>query len=493
MQPLSDDQASTLRRWVSHKGKRRPGKRDRDFLCEEKNLTSEQIDWWWENVDSSKCDEAAMVLSNQPGAGHVQDNHANVQSTQFPQPLFQPNATLQFQNMDYELYPPTREIQPWSPMGQPQQQESSPFPGQFNHLHGAHHSGSWSMGSGNQNRTTMSSASSVPFLSRTARSSMSSSIWTSDSASLHSTQSVYIPTTDDIMIDSTNCPEDQKFNSGAFHHNSISCSAPRFSCKSIPEEQTHFSAQQAPQIKTPLDECPPPVPPKPAKYQVLYSCTVCEKGFPRKDDWRRHEESHDPQTYWICMMDEYALLVPTGWLCAFCNTFKKERGEMTEHLLRRHKINECTNKHESKRKWHRKDKLKQHLTQVHHLADNSPGSWEYWNRDVTRKKWAWGCGYCGKCLFTWKGRNDHIAEHYEKEHITVFQWYDSRVIKALLKQAYPDFNVLDAWKVRNPNGDQHLEWSKADASTLRRKLEFHENTPEKIALEAQVLASEFMG
>lgn len=89
------------------------------------------------------------------------------------------------------------------------------------------------------------------------------------------------------------------------------------------------------------------------------------------------------------------------------------------------------------------------------------------------------------------GRNDHIAEHYEKQNLSAFQWCHSLVVKALLKQAYPDFNALNAWKARFPNGDKDLQWSEADAARLRRKLEFHEDLPDRIATEAQVMALKF--
>jgi hypothetical protein len=58
-------------------------------------------------------------------------------------------------------------------------------------------------------------------------------------------------------------------------------------------------------------------------------------------------------------------------------------------------------------------------------------------------------------------------------------------------QAYPDFNVAEAWKAlvgNNRDGDGVMEWSKRDAETLKRKLEFHQDTPAKIATEAKMLA-----
>lgn len=54
MEPITEAQEWTLRRWVATKGNRKPGKRDKAFLHAEKGLSGEQIDFWWENVEPSK-------------------------------------------------------------------------------------------------------------------------------------------------------------------------------------------------------------------------------------------------------------------------------------------------------------------------------------------------------------------------------------------------------------------------------------------------------
>ena len=55
MQPITEDQEWTLRRWASTVGKR-PRKKDMLFLKAEKGLSEEQIDSWWKNIDSVKCE-----------------------------------------------------------------------------------------------------------------------------------------------------------------------------------------------------------------------------------------------------------------------------------------------------------------------------------------------------------------------------------------------------------------------------------------------------
>lgn len=150
------------------------------------------------------------------------------------------------------------------------------------------------------------------------------------------------------------------------------------------------------------DQHGPPVPSKPLKGQGIYHCTVCQAQINRKWDFERHENSHDPQGYWTCMLGDPAVQTTAGWTCVFCDCFKQTRTEMAQHLKKNHRFHECTNKPHSTRTWLRKDKLRQHLQQVHSLSKNSRG-WESWYRDPTRKKRAWGCGFCGACSFTWEG------------------------------------------------------------------------------------------
>jgi hypothetical protein len=137
------------------------------------------------------------------------------------------------------------------------------------------------------------------------------------------------------------------------------------------------------------------------KSSAKYTCTDCHRGFNRKGDWKRHEESHDPQTFWTCMLGDPAIPSIAGWSCVFCVSSKPTRNEIVLHLIKEHKIFVCTNKKPEHRTFLRKDKLKQHLQQVHALSESSV-MWETWHQ-AARKKWAWGCGFCGGCSFTWEG------------------------------------------------------------------------------------------
>lgn len=132
--------------------------------------------------------------------------------------------------------------------------------------------------------------------------------------------------------------------------------------------------------------------------EVVYKCTACDSCFARKGDWKRHEEGHDPPTLWTCMLGETLFHSRSQWNCVFCDSFKRNRDEMIQHLMEEHRVFKCANK---KPMFPRKDKLKQHLQQVHALSESSI-MWESWHQPA-RMKWAWGCGYCGACLFTWEG------------------------------------------------------------------------------------------
>jgi hypothetical protein len=91
-------------------------------------------------------------------------------------------------------------------------------------------------------------------------------------------------------------------------------------------------------------------------------------------------------------------------------------------------------------------------------------------------------------LICTKGRLEHIAEHYEKQ-FDISQWSHSLIIKGLLKQPTPDFNILEAWRsIVDADYDRHLEWKKEEAAELKLKLEFRKGTPVELAQEAFRLA-----
>lgn len=178
------------------------------------------------------------------------------------------------------------------------------------------------------------------------------------------------------------------------------------SCDTIAENDPpgvlHLASRTSRRAKS-INNTLPDTPRDHTREQGKYQCTACHWSFSRKGDWKRHEESHDPQTFWTCMLGEPAILSTAGWTCVFCGFFTlgRLRNDMVMHLIEQHNIRSCKTKSNEDRTFTRKDKLKQHLQQVHSISDDST-LWETWH-ESPRKKFAWGCGYCGCCLYTWEG------------------------------------------------------------------------------------------
>jgi len=266
--------------------------------------------------------------------------------------------------------------------------------------------------------TTPSFSESSPLLSQpmghrrcmtdSERSSYGSSLRTWDTAStLVSFCDMYA---DDIKVDDANAETTQSINPSQLAR--MPTPMPTFDPQNLIIEEEPGSPNRAhdkglvpSNFKHPSE---PEIPASSQKGQDKYICTSCKRGFIRKGDWKRHEESHDPQKSWICLHGEPAIQCnPTnmgtnGWTCVFCSDFKASRSDMITHLVDNHKIFVCTNKRDEARTFYRKDKLKQHLQQVHALSETCSPVWETWY-EAAKKKWAWGCGYCGGCSFTWEG------------------------------------------------------------------------------------------
>jgi hypothetical protein len=62
MEPVNEDQERMLRCWASTNGKRRPGKRVKAFLGLAQGLSGEQIDQWWENLQTSESKNCPNCL-----------------------------------------------------------------------------------------------------------------------------------------------------------------------------------------------------------------------------------------------------------------------------------------------------------------------------------------------------------------------------------------------------------------------------------------------
>lgn len=249
--------------------------------------------------------------------------------------------------------------------------------------------------------------------------------------------------------------------------------------------------------------------PRPTQPTGNFSCTTCHHPFPnKKGDWKRHESSQcDPQTVWVCMLGDPAVSASSSglgtnilFLCAFCPT-ELPREEMSHHLIKDHNIGTCIRKKvdsPSRTFYGRKDKLKHHLRTVHKLSSSPPmcphshphnevAIWEKWHTSVTPVKKAWGCGFCGCCLFTWEGRLEHVATHFSKDKLSISSWSSDLVIKGLLRQPRCEFNILEQWHevlARACVDEQTIGWDQKGADQLKRRLELRHGQPLELAQEA---------
>ncbi|KAF2268547.1 hypothetical protein CC78DRAFT_576032 [Lojkania enalia] len=156
---------------------------------------------------------------------------------------------------------------------------------------------------------------------------------------------------------------------------------------------------------------------KPTDPHKLYQCTFCTREFAQKYDWRRHEESvHFPQQEWICMPDGPTYTSPKecGARCVFCD----EKDPLPGHLESHHTAH-CIAAPRPQRTFLRKDKLIQHLIQVHRSGQLSKAT-RTWCRPVERTVTLM-CGFCGQILSDWASRVDHMASHFI-EGITMEMW-----------------------------------------------------------------------
>ncbi|KAF2445943.1 hypothetical protein P171DRAFT_520651 [Karstenula rhodostoma CBS 690.94] len=140
---------------------------------------------------------------------------------------------------------------------------------------------------------------------------------------------------------------------------------------------------------------------KPSSPSRKYQCTFCTTDFEQKYDWKRHEESvHFPQKEWVCM--------PNGPVedskCVFCDL-----NNVDEEHLTSHKSIACSEAPRELRTFQRKDKLVQHIKQVHGCPP--PKAIKNWCKLIERKVLLL-CGFCSLALSDWKTRADHISTHF---------------------------------------------------------------------------------
>jgi hypothetical protein len=146
---------------------------------------------------------------------------------------------------------------------------------------------------------------------------------------------------------------------------------------------------------------------KPSNARRKFQCTFCTSDFAQKFDWTRHETSvHFPQNQWICMPYGGTYDNDDGPHCVFCNELNPD----DEHL-ETHNSNACSSTSLSSRTFLRKDKLVQHLTQVHRCCQ-FPKQIQAWCVPIERSA-TLVCGLCGLMLPDWHTRTAHISTHFQ--------------------------------------------------------------------------------
>lgn len=159
-------------------------------------------------------------------------------------------------------------------------------------------------------------------------------------------------------------------------------------------------------------------PPSSATSEKIYTCTSCDTGFKRKFDWKRHEEEFHER------FKKYP--------CPDCNRILWGSNSFNQHHKVAHGCKTCP-----------------HADAV---------------VKYTRKRTAWGCGFCAAFLPTRERYFDHVAHHFDKERKTKAEWLHSNVIYGLLHQRV----IHDIWKAQTtqrareqPDRMEKLSWDPA--------------------------------
>ncbi|OLN87612.1 hypothetical protein CCHL11_10108 [Colletotrichum chlorophyti] len=146
-----------------------------------------------------------------------------------------------------------------------------------------------------------------------------------------------------------------------------------------------------------------------------FKCTFCCDSFKTKYDWARHEKSrHVNLESWVCTPQGGSVIstVTGRFHCAYCSAV-----DPTDKHLDGHNHNSCHDRPIEARSFARKDHLVQHLRVMHNL-ERLP-NFEGWKMETTEVSSR--CGFCNLTLSSWKGRVDHLANHFRKG-VTMKDW-----------------------------------------------------------------------
>ena len=122
-----------------------------------------------------------------------------------------------------------------------------------------------------------------------------------------------------------------------------------------------------------------------------YWCTSCEEPFIEKYDWKRHEETYQERRFAL--------------RCGLCRAVYFLEKDFLHHHETRHHCETCYRDG--------------HLEAGKHERQGRTG---------------WGCGFCTHFSNSWRDRCNHIAQHFEKDSMTMRSWHQTNVILSLLQR-----------------------------------------------------------
>jgi hypothetical protein len=128
-----------------------------------------------------------------------------------------------------------------------------------------------------------------------------------------------------------------------------------------------------------------------------YFCTICQKPFVEKADWKRHEETYQERR--------------EKFPCDLCPAIYFLGKDFATHHTQSHRCGHCSQNAICSKKPHVLSARKKRMART-----------------------GWGCGFCCHFSSDWTERCNHIAYHIEKDGMILRQWYHSKVIYSLLQR-----------------------------------------------------------
>jgi hypothetical protein len=150
-----------------------------------------------------------------------------------------------------------------------------------------------------------------------------------------------------------------------------------------------------------------------------WPCTFCLQPLRCRWEWKRHEVTHLPPT-WFCMLNNSPIVEGS---CGLCGESDVQPSHLGTHL----NVEACMNKPVVERGFSRKDKLQDHIRRVHLKEDSSCpfkklgrllsnsllDSWHKEDNLSISKPVALWCGFCMISLRNWNERVEHVGDHLQ--------------------------------------------------------------------------------